>query len=37
LTIAVSSPRTDSCELAGADVIADDMDGIVRTLVKRSG
>jgi len=26
----VSSPRTDRSELAGADVIVDDMDGIVR-------
>ena len=32
-SIAVSSPRTDRCELAGTDVIVDDMDGIVRALL----
>jgi phosphoglycolate phosphatase-like HAD superfamily hydrolase len=36
-SIAVSSPRThDSAELAGADEIVDDMDGIVRALLKVS-
>jgi hypothetical protein len=29
----VSSPRTDRSELAGADVIVDDMDGVVRALL----
>jgi phosphoglycolate phosphatase len=33
-SIAVSSPRTsDRAELAGADVIVDDMDGVVRALL----
>ena len=32
-SIAVSSPRTDRSELAGAAVIVDDMDGIVRALL----
>ena len=33
-SIAVSSPRThDRAELAGADAIVDDMDGIVRALL----
>jgi len=33
-SIAVSSPRTDRSELGGADVIVDDMDGIVRALLR---
>jgi phosphoglycolate phosphatase-like HAD superfamily hydrolase len=33
-SIAVRSPRTDPNELAGADVIVDDMDGIVRALLE---
>jgi phosphoglycolate phosphatase len=32
-SIAVRSPRTDPNELAGADVVVDDMDGIVRALL----
>jgi phosphoglycolate phosphatase len=32
-SIAVRSPRTDPGELAGADVVVDDMDGIVRALL----
>ena len=32
-SIAVSSPRTDRSELGGADVIVDDMDGVVRALL----
>jgi len=36
-SIAVSSPRTDPSELAGAEVIVDDMEGIVRALFGESG
>jgi len=37
-SIAVSSPRTrDRAELAGADEIVDDMDGIVRSLLSPGG
>jgi phosphoglycolate phosphatase-like HAD superfamily hydrolase len=32
-SIAVSSPRTRHRELAGPDVIVDDMDGVVRALL----
>ena len=33
-SIAVTSPRTrDRAQLAGADVIVDDMDGVVRALL----
>jgi phosphoglycolate phosphatase len=32
-SVAVTSPRTHAAELAGADAIVDDMDGIVRALL----
>jgi hypothetical protein len=34
---AVSSPRTDRSKLAGADVLVDEMDGIVGALLNPGG